>query len=99
MKAPARMKLGVPFFTQGHAGRVYQQIDDEMLSAFEADCRGGTVDLASIGMMVARIREAEKDRDAFEKQLAEAHAKIRSQMEDLKSLEREFRDAGWERNR
>jgi hypothetical protein len=66
MRAPKRsIENGrlVPFFEDTQKGRVFRQLDDEMLDAFESDCRGGGVKIHSIGSMVARIREAEKDRD------------------------------------
>lgn len=57
----------LPMFTTAADGtRVYRQIDDELLAAFEVDARYSTVNtsqapLLSIGMMVARIRTAETD--------------------------------------
>lgn len=63
MRAPARIDGQLVEGEPG--GLVYPQISDEMLNAFEADCRLGYVAIRSIGQMIARIRESEKDRDAL----------------------------------
>lgn len=67
MRAPARGIVDgklLPMCEVKPHGKVYRQMDDELLSAFEADCATGVPALATMmGMMMARIREAEKDRD------------------------------------
>lgn len=66
MKAPVNRNPLEASFVVHEGKRIYSQIDDLLLKAFELDAQepnfGG---LASIGQMVARIREAEVDRDAL----------------------------------
>lgn len=66
-RAPERSIEGgqlLEMFTEKNGRRHYRQMDDELLAAFEADCATGAPTLATMmGMMIARIRAAERDRD------------------------------------
>ena len=66
MRAPKKLDVRSPLFVAHNGKYTYAQISDDMLDAFELDLKDGTVaGPASVGCMVARIRQAESDRDAL----------------------------------
>lgn len=64
MKAPTRLSYAGQFFQHSDGKKVFRQVDDELLAAVELDAQA--MESALTGMLCARIREAEKDRDAAE---------------------------------
>lgn len=69
----------LPFFTVTSDGKKeYRQIDDLTLAAFEADVQSPDFDgLKSIGMMCARIRAAESERDVAVHMATAASAQLK----------------------